>query len=128
MYRVGQAVSHNRVMLDHIQDYYLNASVMRSVVDQEPYAIFAQAPVKNSLGHFWEACYHLNIKTIVMLCAFIDPKRGVSIVPVRNRLSPICPPRDRQLSQTASLSAAKAWKTSARSSLSLPSKWLGKKG
>ena len=50
---------------------------MRSVLDGEVYAIFAQAPIENVLGHFWAACYHHQIRKIVMLCAFEDPNRGV---------------------------------------------------
>ena len=96
--------------MEHIKNYYLHASVMKSVVDGEPYAIFAQAPVKNSIGHFWEACYHLNIKTIFMLCAFIDPKRGVSFIPVSDRHSPIYLQKDSQLSMMTSLSAALIWR------------------
>jgi protein tyrosine phosphatase len=59
--------------------FYINASLMRSVIDNEPYAVFAQAPVKKAIEHFWYACYHYNIKKIVMLCALEDPKRGVEI-------------------------------------------------
>lgn len=43
---------------------------MRSVLDNQTYAIFAQAPVKKVVEHFWYALYHYNIKKIVMLCAF----------------------------------------------------------
>jgi len=49
--------------------FYINASLMRSVIDNEPYAVFAQAPVKKVIEHFWYACYHYNIKKIVMLCS-----------------------------------------------------------
>ena len=50
---------------------------MPSVLDNETYAAFSQAPVKRVVDHFWYACYHYNIKQIVMLCALEDPLRGV---------------------------------------------------
>lgn len=50
---------------------------MSSVLDNKHYAAFAQAPVKKVVDHFWYACYHYNIKKIVMLCALEDPLRGV---------------------------------------------------
>ena len=50
---------------------------MRSVIDNQIYAVFAQAPVKKVIEHFWYACYHYNIKKIVMLCGLEDPMRGV---------------------------------------------------
>ena len=51
---------------------------MKSVIDNEVYAAFAQAPVLKVIEHFWYACYHYNIPKIVMLCALEDPHRGVS--------------------------------------------------
>ena len=44
--------------------------MMKSVLDNEVYAVFAQAPVKKVVDHFWYACYHYDIKKIIMLCAF----------------------------------------------------------
>lgn len=58
-------------------NFYINASLMRSVIDREVFAVFAQAPVKKVIDHFWYACYHYDIRKIIMLCAFQDPNRGV---------------------------------------------------
>lgn len=55
--------------VDHVSHFYINASFMRSALDQQVYAIFAQAPVRKVVDHFWYACYHYDIKRIVMLCA-----------------------------------------------------------
>ena len=106
MYTIYKIVRHNRVILEHIEDYYLNASEMKSVVDGYSYAIFAQAPLKNGFGNFWEACYHLKIRTIFMLCAFIDQKRGVCIIKVSDKHNLIYPQRDSHLSLEALQSAA----------------------
>jgi protein tyrosine phosphatase len=59
---------------------------MRSVEDAiQHYAIFAQAPLENAFDHFWYACYHYKVKRIIMLCAFEDPYRGVTLTISRNR-------------------------------------------
>jgi protein tyrosine phosphatase len=68
---------HNRVTVEGVKNFYINASYMRSVLDNNVYAIFAQAPIENVLSHFWCACYTLKIRKIIMLCAFEDPNRGV---------------------------------------------------
>ena len=60
-----------------MDNFYINASFMKSVIDNEVYAAFAQAPVLKVIEHFWYACYHYNIPKIVMLCALEDPHRGV---------------------------------------------------
>jgi protein tyrosine phosphatase len=77
LYKYRQIDKHNRVIIENIEDFYINASLMKSVLDNEVYAIFAQAPVAKVVEHFWYACYHYNIKRIIMLCAFLDPRRGV---------------------------------------------------
>ena len=64
-------------------NFYINASLMRSVIDNEPYAVYAQAPVKKVIDHFWYACYHYNIKKIVMLCSLEDPNKGVIMILLR---------------------------------------------
>jgi protein tyrosine phosphatase len=53
-----------------VKGFYVNASLMRSVLGNKVYAIFAQAPVKKVVDHFWVACYQYKIKKIVMLCSF----------------------------------------------------------
>ena len=76
---------HNRIQIENMPNFYINASLMRSVIDNEPYAVFAQAPVKKVIEHFWYACYHHNIKKIVMLCSLEDPQRGVNIHEFRSK-------------------------------------------
>lgn len=56
---------------------------MRSALDNQTYAIFAQAPTPKGVEHFWYAVYHFNIKRIIMLCAFEDPRRGVDLLLLR---------------------------------------------
>lgn len=77
MYSSTHSDKHNRIHVEGVNNFYINASFMRSVIDNEVYAVFAQAPVKKVIEHFWYACYHYNIKKIVMLCALEDPIRGV---------------------------------------------------
>jgi protein tyrosine phosphatase len=79
----SQIDKHNRIHIEAVDNFYLNASLMKSVLDQEVYAVFAQAPVLKVIEHFWYACYHYNIPKIVMLCALEDPHRGVP--PIRDR-------------------------------------------
>lgn len=50
---------------------------MKSVLDNNVYAIFAQAPLESVYAHFWSACYYFKIVKIIMLCSFVDPHRGV---------------------------------------------------
>lgn len=69
---------HNEIKIENIEGFYINASPMRSVVDNQLYAIFAQAPTPKGVEHFWYAVYHFNIKRIIMLCSFEDPRRGVT--------------------------------------------------
>lgn len=68
---------HNRVVVEGLSNFYINASYMKSVLDSQVYAVFAQAPLEKVYDHFWYACYRLKIKKIVMLCSFEDPHRGV---------------------------------------------------
>ncbi len=70
MYLSSHEDKHNRIQIETVHNFYINASFMRSVIDNEIYAVFAQAPVKKVIEHFWYACYHYNIKKIIMLCAF----------------------------------------------------------
>lgn len=35
---------HNRIKCKHSKNFYLNASMMKSIVDQKDFAIFGQAP------------------------------------------------------------------------------------
>jgi protein tyrosine phosphatase len=53
---------------------------MKSIVDGKDFAIFAQAPTPEGFSEFWEMIYDKNIKSIIMLCNFHDPKRGVNII------------------------------------------------
>jgi hypothetical protein len=76
---------HNRVQCSVVADFYVNASLMRSVLDGSIYAHFAQAPVKKAVEHFWMSCYYHQIRKIVMLCAFEDPRRGVWHIPFRHK-------------------------------------------
>lgn len=41
---------------------------MKSIVDNEIFAIFSQAPLPQSFQDFWSAVYHFNIKQIFMIC------------------------------------------------------------
>ncbi len=50
---------------------------MKSIVDGKDFAIFGQAPTPQAVEQFWQAIYENNVKTIIMLCSFHDPKRGV---------------------------------------------------
>lgn len=59
---------------------------MRSVLDGQVFAIFAQAPIENVISHFWAASYHHKIRKIIMLCAFEDPNRGVTLFQCSNKL------------------------------------------
>ena len=61
--------------IQHLENYYINANEVRSLVDGEVFAIFSQAPIK-AYDNFWEADYYKNVTVIVMLCSFFDPKRG----------------------------------------------------
>lgn len=56
--------------MENVEGFYINASPMRSVLDNQIYGIFAQAPTPKGLEHFWYAVYHFNVKRITMLCAF----------------------------------------------------------
>lgn len=96
MYKPPYSDHHNRVNCEHVNDFYVNASEMRSVLDNKMYAIFAQAPVKKVVDHFWLACYHYSVKKIIMLCSFEDPYRGVAIQLFRNRLKNIGPRLDKR--------------------------------
>ena len=51
---------------------------MKSIIDGKQFAIFSQAPPPEAFQDFWEALYEKNVKLIVMLCSFHDPKRGVN--------------------------------------------------
>ena len=55
---------------------------MKSIVDDKDFAIFAQAPVAEGFSEFWEMIYEKNVKSIVMLCNFDDPKRGVILIDI----------------------------------------------
>ncbi len=50
---------------------------MRSITDGKQFAIFSQAPTPQAFEDFWEALYEKNVKLIIMLCSFHDPRRGV---------------------------------------------------
>ena len=39
---------HSRVNLEHIKDFYLNASLIKSIVDGKIFSIYAQAPLPKS--------------------------------------------------------------------------------
>lgn len=41
---------------------------MRSVLDHQMFAIFAQAPLEQTFEHFWFSIYNFDIKKIFMLC------------------------------------------------------------
>jgi protein tyrosine phosphatase len=71
--------NHSRVRCQSSENYYLNACTMKSIVDGNDFAIFAQAPTPTAIESFWEAIYEKNVKTIIMLCSFYDPRRGVHI-------------------------------------------------
>ena len=59
---------HNRVIVNGVDNFYINASLMKSIVDNQVFAIFSQAPKCQSFSDFWQACYHFNVKQIFMLC------------------------------------------------------------
>lgn len=66
---------HSRVKVPQIDDFYVNANEVRSLVDGKVFATFAQAPVPK-FDNFWEAIYYKDISLVIMLCSFFDPKRG----------------------------------------------------
>lgn len=45
MYPLNNQDKHNRVNVEGINNFYINASYMRSVIDDDIFAIFAQAPI-----------------------------------------------------------------------------------
>lgn len=49
---------------------------MKSLVDNNYFVIFCQAPVPD-FHNFWQAVYHKDVNMIIMLCMFLDPRRGV---------------------------------------------------
>lgn len=83
MYSNNKLDKHNRIKIESVDNFYINASFMKSVIDGQIYAVFAQAPLLKVVEHFWYACYHYNIPKIVMLCALEDPLRGVHQIPSR---------------------------------------------
>lgn len=67
---------HSRVKIPQLgEEYYINANEVRSLVDGKVFTIFGQAPVA-PFDNFWEAAYYKNVILVVMLCMFVDPKRG----------------------------------------------------
>ena len=60
--------NHNRVIVNGIDNFYINGSLMRSIVDNQIFAIFSQAPLPSTFQDFWLASYHFNVKKIFMLC------------------------------------------------------------
>lgn len=75
MYLLNYLDEHSRVLVNQIQNYYINANEIKSLVDGQVFAIFSQAPVEK-YDNFWEAVYYKNVPVVVMLCSFYDPKRG----------------------------------------------------
>jgi len=62
---------------------------MKSITDNNIYAIFAQAPLRATISHFWCALYHFGVKSIFMLCALEDKIRGVILIVSRYKLKNI---------------------------------------
>jgi hypothetical protein len=58
---------------------------MKSINDNNIYAIFAQAPVRSAVFDFWYALYHFEVKSVFMLCAFEDKIRGVRFIVSRDK-------------------------------------------
>lgn len=67
-------------MCNSSNNYYCNASHMKSIVDNKDFAIFAQAPTPEGTPEFWEMIYEKDVKAIFMLCNFHDPRRGVILI------------------------------------------------
>ena len=77
MYFAGYFLDENSALsLPQVgEDYYINANEVRSLVDGQVFSVFSQAPIA-PFDNFWEAVYYKDVKLVVMLCMFVDPRRG----------------------------------------------------